>query len=178
MTLLILKSLLLGAFFTLPLGPIGVLCVRNIFQFGRLYGFILGLSQIFVVLIYGIIAILSLDWFSEFIMKYQLWLRLTGGFLLIGFGIKIFFSKSSSITKKNISNKKLIADFFSIAGLMLASPPILLAFLASFELLELHKAITFFEHIEVILGILIGSFFSWALVCLCFAGYKKTPLNN
>ncbi|MDP1608876.1 MAG: hypothetical protein Q8L98_06145 [Chlamydiales bacterium] len=172
MIFIILKSLLLGAFFTLPLGPIGILCVRKIFQFGRLYGFILGLSQILVVLIYGMIAILSLDWFSDFIMKYQFWLRLMGGLLLIGFGIKIFFSKSS-ITKKHISNKKFMADFFSIGGLMLASPQILLAFLAFFELLELRKAITLFEHIEVILGILIGSFVSWALVCLCFVGYKK-----
>ena len=31
---------------------------------------------------------------------------------------------------------------------------------------------TFFQYIEVIFGILMGSIFSWAVVCLCFAGYK------
>ena len=148
------------------------MCVRKILQFGRLYGFILGLSQVLVIFIYSIIAILSLGWFSDFIMKYQFWVRLIGGLVLIGFGIKIFFSKSSAITKKDISKKKFIADFFSIAGLMLVSPHTLLVFLAFFAALELYKAATFIQHIEVIFGILIGSIFSWALVCVCFAGYK------
>jgi threonine/homoserine/homoserine lactone efflux protein len=172
MILIILKSLLLGLFFTLPLGPIGVLCVHKILQFGRLYGFILGLSQVFVIFAYSIIAILSLGWFSEVFMKYQFWLRLIGGLVLIGFGTKILFSKSSAITKKNISKKRFIADFFSIAGLMLVSPHTLLVFLAFFAVLELYKTATFFQHIEVMFGILIGSIFSWALVCVCFAGYK------
>jgi len=178
MILLILKSLLLGLFFTLPLGPIGVLCIRKILQFGRLYGFILGLSQVFVIFAYSIIAILSLDWLSDFIMKYQFWIRLIGGLVLVGFGIKIFFSKSSAITKKTVSKKKFIADFFSIAGLMLVSPHTILVFLALFAVLGLYEAATFIQHIEVIFAILIGSIFSWALVCVCFAGYKtKTTLK-
>lgn len=170
--MIILKSLFLGLFFTLPFGPIGVLCVRKILQFGRLYGFFVGFSQIFVICIYSIIAILSLDGFSGFITKYQFWLRLVGSFVLIGCGIKIFFSKSSEIAEKNISKKRFIVDFISIGGLMLASPHTLLGFLAFFAGLELYKAATFFQHIEVIFGILIGSIFSWTLVCLCFAGYK------
>lgn len=170
--ILILKGFLLGFLFTLPLGPIGILCVRKIFQGGRLYGFILGLSQVFVILTYCIIAILSLVWFSDFIIKYQFWLELIGGLVLIGIGIKIFFSKTSPITEKNISKKRFIADLFSIVGLMLVSPQTLLSFLAFFAILELYKAATFFQHIEIILGILIGSIFSWVLVWVCFAGYK------
>jgi|HubBroStandDraft_4_1064222.scaffolds.fasta_scaffold130241_1 threonine/homoserine/homoserine lactone efflux protein len=178
MILIILKSLLLGLFFTLPLGPIGVLCIRKILQFGRLYGFILGLSQVFVIFAYSIIAILSLNWLSDLIMNYQFWIRLVGGLVLIGFGIQIFFSKSSAITKKDVSKKRFIADFFSIAGLMLVSPHTILVFLAFFAVLDFYKAATFIQHIEVIFGILIGSIFSWALVCVCFAGYKtKTTLK-
>jgi threonine/homoserine/homoserine lactone efflux protein len=176
--IIILKSLLLGLFFTLPLGPIGVLCIRKILEFGRSYGFILGLSQVFVILAYSIIAILSLDWLSDFILKYQFWIRLIGGLVLVGFGIKIFFSKSSGIKKKRDSKKRFIADFFSIAGLMVISPHTILVFLAFFAALELYMAGTFIQKIEVIFGILIGSIFSWALVCLCFAGYKtKTTMK-
>jgi threonine/homoserine/homoserine lactone efflux protein len=39
-------------------------------------------------------------------------------------------------------------------------------------------ATTFFEHIEIIFGILIGSIFSWALVCVCFVGYKKNATKK
>jgi threonine/homoserine/homoserine lactone efflux protein len=170
---IILKSLFLGFLFTLPLGPIGILCMRKILQFGRLYGFSLGLCQVFVIFIYSIITILSLGLVSDFIIKYQFWIRLIGGFVLIVFGVKILFSKSSAVTKNVISKKGFIADFFSIAGLMLISPHSLLVFLVFFAVLELYSATTFLEHIEIIFGILIGSIFSWALVCLCFVGYKK-----
>jgi threonine/homoserine/homoserine lactone efflux protein len=172
MILILLKSLLLGFLFTLPLGPIGVLCVRRILQFGRLYGFLLGISQVFVVLIYSIIAILSMDFLTEFFAKYPFWIRLSAGLVLMGFGIKIFLTKSSVTTKKDVSKKRFIADFFSIIGLMLISPHTLLIFLAFFAVLGLYEASTVIKHIEVVFGILLGSLFSWALVCVCFAGYK------
>jgi threonine/homoserine/homoserine lactone efflux protein len=173
MILIILKSLLLGFFFTLPIGPVGIICVRKILQFGRLYGFMLGLCQVLVIFAYSIVAILSLSLLSDFISKYQFWLQLIVGFVLIGFGIYTLFAKSSAITNKDISKKGFIADFFSTAGLMLVSPHSLLIFLAYFTILGLYRTTLFFERIEIILGILIGSIFSWALVCVCFAGYKS-----
>jgi threonine/homoserine/homoserine lactone efflux protein len=178
MIFIILKSLLLGFFFTLPLGPIGLMCLRKILQFGRLYGFIFGLSQVFIIFIYSIITILSLGWFSDLLIKYQFWIRLIGGLMLIGFGIKVFFTISSMVAKKDISKKRFISDLLSIVGLMVISPQVFLVFLAFFSALGLYQASTFLGHFEVILGILIGSIFSWALVCVCFAGYKKNATQK
>ncbi len=178
MIFLILKSLALGFLFTLPLGPIGLMCARKILQYGRLYGFILGLSQVLVVFIYSIITILSLDWFSDFLLKYQFWIRLIGGLVLIGFGVIMFFAKSSAITKKDISKKKFISDFFYTAVLMFITPHSLLGFLIFFSALELYMTTTFFEHVEIIFGIFIGSIVSWALVCVCFIGYKKNATRK
>lgn len=173
MLLIALKSLALGFLVTLPVGPVGILCLRKIFQLGPLKGFILGLSQTVAIFIFGIITVYSLELISESIVKYQFWLRLIGGLVLIGFGIKIFFSKSSPITNKAGLEKGFIGDFFSLAALTLTSPPTWLAFLGIFAVLGLYRVTTLFEHIEVILGVLIGSILSWLLVCLCFAGYKK-----
>jgi hypothetical protein len=39
-------------------------------------------------------------------------------------------------------------------------------------------ATTFFEHIEMIFSHLLGSIFSWGLLSLCFAGYKKYATRN
>ena len=179
MILIILKSLLLGFLINLPLGPVGILCLRRILQLGPLHGFILGLSQVLAMVIFGVIIIFSLSYYiSDYIIKYQFWLRLIGGFVLIGFGIKIFFSKSSTITNKDISKKGFITDFFSITFFILISPQTLLAFLVFFAALELYKAITLFEHIVIIFGILIGSVFSWVLICLCFAGYKRNATRK
>ncbi len=168
-----LKSLVLGFLVTLPLGPIGVLCLRKILQLGPLRGFILGLSQTVAIFIFGLISVFSLDLISESIIQYQFWFRLIGGVALIGFGVKIFFSKSSAITNKAALEKGFIGDFFSLAALTLTSPPTWLAFLGIFAVLDLYRVTTLLEHLEVALGVLIGSILSWLLVCLCFAGYKK-----
>jgi threonine/homoserine/homoserine lactone efflux protein len=173
MLLTSLKSLALGFLVTLPLGPIGVLCLRKILQLGPLRGFFLGLSQTVAIFIFGLISVFSLDLISDSIVKYQFWLRLIGGLAVIGFGIKIFFFKSAPITNKTALEKGFIGDFFSLAALTLTSPPSWLAFLAIFALLDLYQVTTLFEHFEVVLGVLIGSILSWLLVCLCFAGYKK-----
>jgi len=172
MILVLLKSLLLGFLVTMPVGPVGILCLRKILQLGPSYGFILGLSQALVLFIFGIVTIFSLHLISDYIIKYQFWLRMMGGLVLIGFGVKIFFSQSSATTNKTISKKGFIKDFFTIVFLLLTNPPAWLAFLAIFTFLELYRATTLIEHIELIFGILIGSIFSWVLICLCFTGYK------
>ena len=97
MILIILKSLLLGFLITLPLGPIGLLCLQRILQFGPLRGFIVGLSQALAMFIFSIIIIFSLGLISDYILKYQFWLRLIGGFITIGYGAKILLSKSFKI---------------------------------------------------------------------------------
>jgi threonine/homoserine/homoserine lactone efflux protein len=173
MTLVALKSLLLGFLVTLPVGPIGILCLRKIFQLGALKGFILGLSQTVAIFIFGIISVYSLDLISEYIVEYQFWFRLIGSLALIVFGICLFFSESPAVTNSAALEKGFIGDFFSLAVLTLTSPPSWLAFLAIYAALDLYQITTFFQHIEIILGVLFGSIISWLLVCLCFAGYKK-----
>ena len=155
-----------------------MLCIRKILEYGRLYGFLLGLSQALVIFAYSIIAVLSIGWFADFIAKYQLWLRLISGLALLAFGVIIFFSKSAAIEKRTPSKKGFIADFFSIAGLMLIGPQTLLMFLALFAVLQLYEAATLLQHIAVVLAILLGSLLSWTLVCICFAGYKTVATQK
>jgi threonine/homoserine/homoserine lactone efflux protein len=178
MLLIALKSLFLGFLVTLPVGPIGILCLRKILQLGPLKGFILGLSQTVAIFIFCIITVFSLDLVSESIVKYQFWLRLIGGLALIGFGVKIFFSESAPITNKAALEKGFIGDFFSLAMLTLTSPPTWLAFLGIYTVFDLYEITTLFEYLEIILGVLFGSILSWLLVCLCFAGYKKNPTRK
>ncbi|HEX4839292.1 MAG TPA: LysE family transporter [Rhabdochlamydiaceae bacterium] len=173
MLLIALKSFVLGFLVTLPVGPMGVLCLRKIFELGSLKGFMLGLSQALAIFIFAIISVFSLEQISESIFKYQFWLRVIGGLALIGFGIKIFFSEISTVTNKAAVKKGFIADFFSLTALTLTSPPSWLAFLGIYAVLDLYRITTFFEHIEYILGVLVGSVVCWLLVCLCFMGYKK-----
>src|ERR1700719_2000142 len=100
MLLIVLKSLALGFLVTLPVGPVGILCLRKILQLGPLRGFFLGLSQTVAIFIFGIISVYSLNLISDSIIEYQFWFRLIGGLAVIGFGVKIFFSESSAITNK------------------------------------------------------------------------------
>jgi len=62
--------------------------------------------------------------------------------------------------------------------LTLINPLVILAFLAIFTGLGLYRVTSLFEQFSIILGILLGSVFSWAIICLCFAGYKKNATRK
>lgn len=173
-----LKSLAIGFLILLPLGPIGILCLRRILQLGPLQGFILGLGQVLAVFLLNIIIVFGLGVISDYMIQYQSWILGIGGAVLIVFGVKIFFSKSFKTINKIPSQKKFIIDFFSIAFFTLINPGTLLAFIVLSAILDLYTTTRLLERITMIFGILTGSLISWALVCLCFIKYKKNITQN
>lgn len=60
---------------TLPLVPIGILCLHKVLQLGPLQGFILGLSQVLALFILNIIIIFGLGAISDYMIQYQLWIE-------------------------------------------------------------------------------------------------------
>ena len=77
------KGVLVGLVIAVPVGPVGVLCIRRTIFDGRLAGFISGIGAATADAIFGIIAGFGLTFVSDLLLDYQEWLRIGGaGFLL------------------------------------------------------------------------------------------------
>jgi threonine/homoserine/homoserine lactone efflux protein len=86
-----LEGLMLGFAIAVPVGPIGVLCIRRTLNYGRLSGIYSGLGAASADMFYGLIAFLGINLLSDFLIAWQYWLRIGGGIFLIFWGIRIFF---------------------------------------------------------------------------------------
>lgn len=159
-----LKGLILGFSIAVPVGPIGVLCIRRTLQFGRFSGLFSGLGAAAADAVYACIAALGLTWVSTFLLEGQFWFRLIGGIFLLYLAWKTCFAKFCHSERK-VGHINLLSDFISTFGLTLTNPLTILSFLAIFAgigLTETKNSLP--TAISLVLGVFLGSSIWWLLL--------------
>lgn len=168
---LILKGVILGIAAAAPTGPVNLLCIKRTITQGRLAGISSGLGAAFADTMLGFIAAFGLTFASEILMKNQFTMKILGGLLLIGFGLKTYFSKPERIKVKPSHQVffdrmyGLAGDFASTVFLTLTNPLTLIYFTTVFTGLGIIDAGG--SHIKALMllaGILTGSIMWWIVL--------------
>jgi len=84
-----IKALFIGLGASIPLGPVGVLCIQKTISKGRWAGFSLGIGSSITDIFYAGVALLSLSFVSEFLDKNRPWVILIGGIIILFVGLDI-----------------------------------------------------------------------------------------
>jgi len=169
-----LKGILLGFSIAAPVGPIGALCIRRTFQYGRWSGLCSGLGAATADTIYGIIAAFGLTLISNFLLEYQFWLRLIGGIFLLYLGAKVFFSKTAEITHTHVTHKTLFSDYISTFFLTITNPLTIISYLAVFAGLGLTSTHGHYAYaIQVVIGVFLGSGLWWLILAEGITLFRK-----
>jgi threonine/homoserine/homoserine lactone efflux protein len=162
--LLFLRGFIIGFLINAPVGPIGILCIRRSFAEGRVLGFVSGLGVATVDAIYGVVGAFGLTFISNFLIHQQLWIRLFGGFLLLGLGMKIFRARSV----KEVSPPKtagLLSVYVSMLFVTLTNPVTFLSIAAIFAGLGVQGMCENYSPImALVFGLFIGSTLWWFLL--------------
>jgi threonine/homoserine/homoserine lactone efflux protein len=160
----LLKGAAVGIIIAVPVGPVGVLCIRRTILQGRLAGFVSGLGAATADAVFGIVAAGGLTFVSNLLLGYRDWLRLGGaGFLLI-VGLKALATKPPpDDSGEQPDPETLIADFVSSFALTITNPITILAFLAIFAGIGFsgHDA-TWGRAATLVVGVWLGSLLWWA----------------
>src|SRR5207245_5269178 len=90
--LFLLKCIVVGIIIAVPVGPVGVLCVRRTIFQGKLAGFVSGLGAATADAIFGFIAAFGLTFVSAWLIGYHQWLRVAGGCYLLYLGGSAFLA--------------------------------------------------------------------------------------
>lgn len=118
-----LKGLLVGLCASIPLGPIGVLCVQRTLNKGRASGFITGMGAATTDTLFATIALLSLSFVQKFIDDYRVWLMIAGGLIVALFGIKLFLSNPvRQIKRLKSGGQQYAQDYFSTILMTISNP--------------------------------------------------------
>ena len=177
MNLIFLKGLVIGFIIAAPLGPIGILCARRTLTHGRKAGFLSGMGSSTADLLYGFVAAFGLTFISDFLISYQLWLRLAGGALLCFIGVKTFMEKpaQSSSALSAAKKERRHAEMFTSTFFLTLTNPItilsLAAVFAGFGITGTKGSVV--STAVLLLGVLLGSVLWWLFLIGLFSVFKR-----
>src|SRR5205823_3963372 len=158
-----LKGIAVGIVIAVPVGPVGVMCIRRTVFEGKLAGFVSGLGAATADAVFGIIAGFGLTVVSDWLLGYQDWLRLGGAGFLLYIGISAFGADPLRGTQSQRDPEGLLADYASTFVLTITNPITILAFFAIFAGIGLSGAeATLGRAAILVLGVWLGSLLWWA----------------
>ncbi len=163
---LLLRGLVLGFSIALPVGPIGVLCIKRTLAEGRVIGFVTGLGAATADMLYGAVSAFGLTAIAALLIQQQQWIRLLGGVALLAIGIRTLRSKPAPLEAANgaRSGGRLRA-YGSTLLLTLANPTTILSFAAVFAAIGLGQARSnYVAAALLVLGVFCGSALWWLLL--------------
>ncbi len=158
-------------------GPIGFLCIRRSLTQGRLAGLVSGFGAAVADAVYAALAAVGVGSVMHLILSHKTALQLIGGILLIALGIHMTRAHQRDLSANAEKPRNLVSDFFSMFGLTIANPQTVLTFLAFFTILRLNPHAGPVAAIELVGGVLAGSFAWWLLICVAI-GWLRHHLDT
>ena len=151
-----LKGLIIGFAMAVPIGPIGIMCIRKTVAEGHSRGLIIGLGAATADSLYGSIAAFGLTFISDVIASQHFWVSLIGGGLLLFLGVRTFRAKRKDPVIP-YDNKGLLGSYVSPFLLALTNPMTIFAFVAVFAAFGLGHRLIFVSACILVLGVFTGS---------------------
>ena len=175
---LFLKGSLIGFSVSMPIGPVGMLCIQHSLRKGLLMGLMAGLGAALADALYGCLAGCGVSMFSQVIQRYHLWLQVISGCMLCYIGIKMFCSSPHLSTPSNESYH-YFQVFWSSFAQTLTNPLTLLGFTAIYTSFGITLNEGWSSMMTLSLGILLGAGIWWMMLVfgIILIG-KKFPMLN
>jgi len=151
-----LKGIIIGFAMAIPVGPIGILCIRKTLTEGRLRGLVIGLGAATADLLYACIAAFGLTIISDTLNSQRIWIRLVGGALLLFLGVRIFRAQPKD-PKIHINGTGMLRSYLTTIFLTLTNPVTIFAFIAIFAALGLAEGLSYLSATLLVVGVFIGS---------------------
>ena len=157
--IILLKGIAVGIIIAVPVGPVGVMCVRRTIFASKLAGFVSGLGAATADAIFGCIAAFGLTFISDWLFDYQQELRIAGAAYLLWVGGSALFAPPE-ITPRS-RRRAEFRDFLSTFALTLTNPITIVAFLAIFSAILASGKATPDRAAILVLGVWLGSLLWW-----------------
>lgn len=171
--LFLIKGIVVGMVIAVPVGPVGVLCVRRTFFEGAFFGILSGLGAAVADVIFGIIAGLGLTVVRDWLLGYQEPLGALGGLYLLFIGGRALLKRGRD-EPQPITGEKLAAAFASTFALTITNPITILAFAAIFAKVGFEReGVSLIEVWVMVGGVFVGSLLWWLGLSFGIAGLRR-----
>lgn len=161
-----ITGIIIGITASIPLGPIGVLCIQRTLSKNHKAGFISGLGAATSDTIFASIAMFSLSFVMSFLESNLMYIKAIGGIVIIIMGVNIFLSNPLTQIRRNRKGQSsLWQDYISVFLITLANPALILIFVALFAAFSVGEDTTHFSSgITMLSGVSLGCCSWWFLL--------------
>ena len=156
------QGILIGLVASVPLGPIGLLCIQRTLSKSHRSGFVSGLGAATADSMFATVALFSLTVVMSFIENNMAIIKALGGISVVIVGVTIFLKNPVVQIRRNRAGKghNLWGDYLSVFFLTLTNPAYILIFVALFAALGIsHEGIPLGGGMSMILGVLVHADF-------------------
>jgi threonine/homoserine/homoserine lactone efflux protein len=157
----LLKGVAVGIVIALPVGPVGVLCVRRTIFEGPSYGFVSGMGAATADTFFGIVAGAGLTFLRDWLLSYQDWFGVAGGLFLLFIGIRTLVVPPVARETQPVSGERHLSAYASTFALTITNPITILAFAAIFARVGVDTGAGLFGIAALVLGVFFGSLLWW-----------------
>ena len=172
---ILLKGIILGLTVSMPLGPIGIIMINRTIKRGMLSGFFSGLGMACADTLLAFLAGIGFTVIVSFINKELFIISIIAGLIIIGVGMKVFLSNPvKDMRNREIANKSLWRDFYSVFVLSISNPYTIFIFVAFFSGVHINgnvkpELVPFF----LIPGVFVGAISWWFFLSYFVSRFKK-----
>jgi threonine/homoserine/homoserine lactone efflux protein len=155
-----LKGIAVGIVIALPVGPVGVLCVRRTLFEGAWFGLASGLGAALADTTFGIVAGFGLTAVRDVVLGYQDYLGAAGGLFLVVAGARAL-AKRDVPEPEPLAGERVLGAFASAFALVITNPIAIFGFTAIIAKVGLNPDATFGTIAVLIAGVFAGSSAWW-----------------
>lgn len=170
----IIQGMLIGVVVSVPVGPLGLLCINRSLMLGAVAGLASGMGVATADALAAGIAALGISLVSDFLLAYQFLLRLVGGIFLCVLGYRIFRTEAAS-NLPALSPNGLLSAYATTFFLTFTNPVTILSFIAIYagwHVPSLHGH--YLAALFLMAGVFLGSALWWVIL---FAGLTLFKLE-
>ena len=176
MLLELLKGFVVGICASVPLGPIGVLCIQRTLSKGRNSGFITGLGAAVSDTVFFFFSLLSISYVQKLLSDYRYLVMIAGGIIVGIFGVRLFMTNPvKQIRRVKSGNRHYWQDFFSTVLMTITNPGAFFLMLGLFAFIGISRVEAEpLERIAVTLaGVFAGAALWWHILSTCINQFRN-----
>lgn len=170
-----IKGIIVGLLASIPLGPIGVICIQRTINKGKVSGFLSGLGAASADTIFAAIAGFSLTFIINYIEERQIIFQAVGGVVVFLLGIKIFFTNPVKQLRRHKRKKdNLLEDYLSVLAVTITNPLAVFLFIALFASLGVvTDNINWAKSLITTSGVFLGAAIWWYILTSLVNIYRR-----
>jgi len=163
-SVLFLKSILIGLAVAAPIGPVGLLCIQAALARGWVAGCWMGLSAALADGVLAGIAAVGLAVVMPWLIDHQGWVALFGAAIMTIIGIGLIRKSLESDEQAATGLRMHAGRFLGVFGMTVSNPMTALGFVGIFAGIGVSVADNGLEPVILVLGVFLGSMLWWAFL--------------